>query len=151
MNLYISKEHIEQLTENQNTDFTFSGETTVIRNEQKEVVGFCNMRISLVGDVIYLDELEILEQHRHSGIGRFFLKKLFEVYPSVQKIKGQSTEEAVGFYHSLGVTLYETCKECSYDECPFHPNYKGGIDKWCTDACDDYSDSHFSIHQDDIS
>lgn len=141
----LSFENIDNMPEVKETEFGFSGNCGVIRNENDEIVGFFTVLID--EPVLKLQEIEILQKYQNKGYGKDTIRKIFDKYPIIEKIEGLATDTSVEFYLSLGAEFQDTCSDCSYDEC-FHNSKNSEADKDYddfVDTCDEYSEDCFVI------
>lgn len=83
--------------------FTFKEGSYKILIEDK-VVGFSDMY--LYDDYIVLKSLEILEKYKNKGIGKKYIKHLFDNY-NINRICGISKPGSVYFYNSFDNSIIE--------------------------------------------
>lgn len=147
--IHLKIENIDDMKEIKETEFCFSGECGVIRNENNIIIGF--FEINIDNTELELETIEILEDYQSQGYGTQFLDLLFERYPSINEIKGLSKEEAVDFYANYGAEFHETCSDCDCEECQFHPgNFSDDYESEDEETCDNYSEYNFIIKRKNI-
>ena len=133
------------------TDFIFQGKGYLVYLGNTVIGALEEGWTSKDDPSLYEIELfEILSDYQRRGYGTAVLKLLKEANPNLKTINGLSCLSAVSFWEKQGAFFEETCVSCSYDECPFHPNYihpeTTEMNEYtCTDYCEDYSKYHFTI------
>jgi N-acetylglutamate synthase-like GNAT family acetyltransferase len=84
----------------------------VVEDKQNKVIGFCIARHTLKMDHTTLEKMVILPEYQHIGIGKFLLKKVFELAKSLNKINVRVKAEsgkcnASMFYIKQGFILVD--------------------------------------------
>ena len=138
----LSYEDVTNYPESVEAYFGFNGKSGVIRNDDNKLVGFYTINVD--EPLVELCELEIVEDFRGMGYGRAFIEELFRKFKNCDTIEGQSTEEAVYFYATIGANFTDSCATCNYEGCFNSLFFKGAVVPH-SDTCDDYSDNIFKI------
>lgn len=141
----LSFEDVTNFPEAKETTFGFDGRCGVIRNNDNVLVGFYTLSIDV--PVIELNELEIIDVYKGQGYGKSFMSSLFDTYRDCSQIVGQSADDAINFYISIGANLFDECEECTYDECQYSPTFKGDFDD-ASNQCDDHQEYRFRLFRD---
>ena len=138
MNLTFELGKIENHDELKDNFLGVKGSTMII-NDNGKIIGFCNYEIK--DCVLYLNDLEILENLQRKGYGKKVLQELFNLL-DIKSIRGQALETSVNFYSKLNAQIISSCVECSNkNKCKWY------YSDFIYNKCEEYKDNLFIIYK----
>lgn len=92
--------------------FTLDRQCGIWRNKNNEIIAL--MQGKSIDDVetsdIHIEFFEVKE--KENGYGRDCIYSLFNLYPNLQEIKGESEENAIFFWKNIGAFFINYCEDC---------------------------------------